>query len=123
MTVTLLRGKRYSVLFRLSGYKNPRICVAQFLGTDDRGQYVFNFRPLAGTSQIHPDQILGATPTDGPISLPRPVNHVPDSAAKCRGCTNGVCYAHVAEFMQADGRVRICRCPDPSGHHGKRKPR
>ena len=41
----------------------------------------------------------------------------------CPACWRGDCYGHVAEFLNRENLVRVCRCSDPYEQHGKRRPR
>lgn len=40
----------------------------------------------------------------------------------CKACAQGDCYNHRHEYWAGNGILKSCRCPDPSGHHGKLKP-
>jgi len=40
----------------------------------------------------------------------------------CSSCAKDDCYKHSYDFL-LQGRVTLCRCPDPNKQHGKLKPR
>lgn len=69
----MVKGKRYRVTTRTQAANYrwvTHIMVAQYLGTDHRGEDVFNLRPLAGTTSVDPDTVVSAELTDAPVSLP-----------------------------------------------------
>lgn len=47
-----------------------------------------------------------------------------DTRFFCRACSQGDCYGHVEEFLNRDGKVQRCLCPDSPAqpHHGKPRP-
>jgi hypothetical protein len=41
------------------------------------------------------------------------------TAARCPKCKAGDCYGHVAEYLDSNGHVSKCKCPDLDRQHGK----
>ncbi len=53
------KGKKYRIRYRLSTQKINRECVALFLWTSTRGEFVLSGRPEYGTSEIPNGSVLG----------------------------------------------------------------
>lgn len=61
MVVTLTRGQRYRIFYRVRGvHRSVQEFTALYLGEDREGRPQFSLRPLAGTSWLNWGDLLGA---------------------------------------------------------------
>lgn len=70
--LTFVKGNRYRVRYRLETQRRDREMVASYLGYDrTRNEFMFNLRPLAGTTALSGRDIHSAVETDEPKIIER----------------------------------------------------